>query len=57
MQNDPGNSVNIRVGGATSQSVVLQPGDAEIIPHCGRINEIYVIAVSGTARVNWHAMR
>lgn len=57
VQSDPSNTVNMYVGNQHSQSVVLQPGQSETIPFRGMVSDIYIRFVSGTNRVNWHAMR
>ena len=58
VQADPSNTVDLRVGTATSQSIVLRPGEAETIPYCGLIRDIFVRAPgAANQRVNWHAMR
>lgn len=58
VQSEPSNTANIRVGTATSQSVLLRPGEVETLPFCGRLSEIYVRAPGATnQRVNWHVMR
>ena len=57
VQNDPSSPVSIRVGTRHSQSVLITPGQSETIPYVGKLSDIYVIAIGGTARVNWHAMR
>lgn len=56
VQNDPSNAVgqDIYVGNSTSQSMRLKPGDSEIVP-INDVNKVYVKAVTGTPRVNWHA--
>jgi len=57
VQNDPGNANNMYIGNATSQSIVLTPGQSETIPLSGRVGQVYVRFVAGTDnRVNWHAM-
>lgn len=57
VQADPGNTANIYVGSATSQSFVLEKGDSETIPFRGRVAEIYVRAPgAANQRVNWHAV-
>lgn len=58
VQNDPSNGNNMYIGNASSQSVVLQPGQSETIPIRGKVSDIYVRFSAGTnQRVNWHAMR
>lgn len=57
VQNDPGNTNNMYVGSATSQSVLLTPGQSETLPYRGKVADIYVRFVAGAnQRVNWHAM-
>ena len=57
VQNDPTSVANIRVGTRHSQSVMITPGHSETIPYVGKLSDVYVIALNGTVRVNWHAMR
>lgn len=54
IQSDPSNTQNILVGSASNQTIVISPAAAETIP-CANINLVYVIASSGTAKVNWLA--
>ena len=54
VQADPGNTKDIRVGNATSQSIVLQAGQSESL-QVNNVNLIYVAAVSGSQKVNYHA--
>ena len=49
VQNDPGQQVNMYVGNAASQSVVLTPGQSETIPYSGHVADIYVRFASGSA--------
>lgn len=56
VQNDPTNTDDIYVGNATSQSVRLVPGASEDY-RASSVGQVYVIALSGTQRVNWHATR
>ena len=58
VQSEPTNTANIRVGSATSQSMLIRPGETETLPYCGNIADIYVRApAAANQRVNWHAMR
>ncbi|SFE43707.1 hypothetical protein SAMN04487969_102511 [Paenibacillus algorifonticola] len=54
VQSDPGNTVNILVGNATSQSIVLVPGASEKI-EVDDLAKVFVKAATGTATVNYHA--
>jgi hypothetical protein len=56
IQNDPGSSDNVKVGNATTQSIVLIPGAAEVIA-VDDVATIFVeYATGGSATVNWHAI-
>jgi hypothetical protein len=55
IQNDPGSSPNIAVGPAANQYIVLKPGVSIAIP-CSNIGQIWVVAASSTATVNWLAV-
>lgn len=55
VQNDPTNSgINIGVGGSAAQNVVLTPGQS-ITLSVINTNVIYVLAASGTPKVNYLA--
>jgi hypothetical protein len=55
VQNDPGSSVNLLVGDATSQPFALQAGQSITIP-CANTSQVYVKSASATATVNWIAV-
>ena len=52
VQNYPGSTPNLLVGGSNGQYFVLKPGSSITIP-CGNVSQVYVVAASGTATVNW----
>jgi hypothetical protein len=52
LQNDPGSSTNILIGGSGAQHFVLTPGTSISIP-CSNLNQIYVVAASSTPNLNW----
>lgn len=54
VQNDPGSAVNIKVGNATSQSVVLTPGQSYSIS-VKDVSLVFVKSASATPTVNWSA--
>jgi hypothetical protein len=57
IQSDPRNTSSIYIGSPTSQSFVLEPGDAETIPFRGMVAEIFARAPGATnQRINWHAV-
>lgn len=55
VQADPNNGQNILIGNATSQSYVLTPGENELL-WIDDAAKIYVRAVAGAQRVNWHVL-
>lgn len=58
VQADPGNGTsNVAVGFSGSQSMILAPGDTEEFhaPAIADVIDVYVKAVSGSPKVNYHA--
>jgi hypothetical protein len=55
VQNDPSSAVNVYVGPATAQYVVLVPGASITIP-INNVNRIWAGTDGGAATVNWIAM-
>lgn len=54
IQSDPTNTTNVLVGNATSQTVILTPGQAITIPVIS-LSLVYVKMASLTGTVNWLA--
>ncbi len=52
IQNAPSNTVNISIGSATSQSIVLVPGQSMTLS-LSNLNLLYAVAASGTPALNW----
>lgn len=56
VQNSPASAGNLLVGNATSQSIVLIPGNAESI-WIDNVNKVYIkLASASAATANWHAI-
>lgn len=56
IQNDPDNTVDILVGDADSQTIQLEPGQS-IAMHVDAIEDVYVVAASGTPTANYIVRR
>lgn len=55
VQNDPGSAVNVYVGNAFAQYVVLIPGASIVLP-INDLNNVYIRTNGGAATVNYIAM-
>lgn len=55
VQCDPDSAVNVRVGGADNQYIVLRPGESITLPF-NNPNGIYVEGVNGAGTINWIAL-
>lgn len=56
VQNDPGSAGSLKIGNATSQSIVLAAGQYEEIM-IDNVNKIYIkLATASAATANWHAI-
>ena len=56
IQADQGNTNNLLVGDANSQTINLKPGQAITI-NCSNLNQVYCAGSGGNAVGNWLAIR
>lgn len=54
IQSDPANTTNVLIGNATSQEIVLTPGQSITIP-IHSLSLVFAKMSSGTGTVNWLA--